>query len=146
MGASVRSEPNVSSRLVLSEAEMARCIETFNTMPPLRVSFPVTLSNGASVHTVRGVCSKCSQDIATDDVHGRVTWPIATVAVVAAAGLCRACSTMTQLYLRLRPTGTTYRAEAPRLDGRGWIAVQAPPQPWWRRLRRWLLRAHRVSS
>ena len=130
---------------MLSEAEMGRCIETFNTTPPLQASFPVTLSNGARVHAVRGACSKCAQDIAADDVHGRVTWPIATVAVVDAAGLCRACSTMTQLFVRLRPTGVTYRAEAPRLDGTGWVAVQAPPLPWWHTLRRWLLRAHRHS-
>lgn len=131
---------------MLSEPEMARCVDTFNTMPPLRASFPVTLANGASVDAILGLCSKCGQEIAPADVHGRVTWPIATVAVVSAAGLCRPCSTMTELYVRLRPTGTTYRAEAPRLDGRGWVAVQAPSLPWWRALWRWLMRGSRSCS
>ncbi len=128
---------------MLSKAEMVRCVDTFNTTPPLRASFPVTLSNGASVNAVRGVCSRCSQEIAPADVHGRVSWPIATVAVVDAAGLCRPCSTLTQLYVRLRPAGATYRAELPRPDGRGWVTVQALPLPPWRRFWRGLMRACR---
>lgn len=126
---------------MLTEANKARCIDTFNIAPPLQASFPITLSNGARVNAVRGVCSECQREIDPADVHGRVTWPIAAVAVVSASGLCRPCSTMTELYVRLRPTGNTYRAEAPLLDGRGWIAVQPPPLPWWRVLRRWLMRA-----
>ena len=128
---------------MLSEDEMARCIDTFNTTPALLSSFPVTLANGASVKAVHSVCSSCGQQIASSDVHGRVTWPIATVAVVSAAGLCRPCRTLTQLYVRLRPTGVTYRAEAPRPDGHGWVAVQPPPLSWWRALRRWLVRGSR---
>lgn len=122
----------------MSEAEQTRCIDTFNQTPPLTASFPITLSNGARVDAVRGVCSRCRCEIVTADVHGRVTWPIATVAVVDAAGLCRPCQTMTRLYVRLRPIGDTYRAEMPALNGRGWLAVQAPPLPWWRAWRRWL--------
>lgn len=47
---------------------------------------------------------------------------------------------MTQIFVRLRPTGETYRAETPALKGRGWIAVQPSPAPWWRRLKLHLVR------
>jgi len=89
----------------MREAEMARCIEIFNTAPELRASFLVKLQNGATVNGVHGICSRCKRRIDPADVHGRVSWPIAAVAVVEASGICRPCSTMTQLYLRLRPTG-----------------------------------------
>lgn len=123
----------------LSEAEKLRSIETFRLAPALEASFPITLPNGVSVPTPRGVCSRCKQLIDPSDVHGRVSWPIQTVAVVDAAGLCRSCSTMTQLSVRFRSVDNTFRAEARRPDGGGWVGVQPPPPSTWQRLRRWLV-------
>jgi len=127
----------------MREAEMARCIEIFNTAPELRASFLVKLQNGATVNGVHGICSRCKRRIDPADVHGRVSWPIAAVAVVEASGICRPCSTMTQLYLRLRPTGDSYRAETPSLDGRGWRFAQPVPISWWRATLRRLARKGR---
>jgi hypothetical protein len=123
----------------LSEAEKLRSIETFQSAPPLGTSFPITLPNGVSVPTPRSVCSRCKQLIDPSDVHGRVSWPIQTVAVVDAAGLCRPCSVMTQLHVRFRSVDDTFRAEARRPDRGGWVAVQPPPLSTWQRLRRWLV-------
>lgn len=124
----------------MTETEIARCLEIFNTASELRLSFPIRLENGAIVNGVRGVCAECKGEIDPANVRGRVSWPIATVAVVEASGLCRACNRMTQLYMRLRPVGDTYRAETLRLDGRGWQFAQATPPSWWRRLWRWMKR------
>lgn len=118
----------------MTDAEKSRCIETFKSSPELRASFPVVLANGATIDVVRGICSRCQQTIDPADVHGRVSWPITSVAVVEAAGLCRACSTMTSLYVRFRVAGWTYQVEAPRPDGHGWLRVQPPPTAWWRTL------------
>ena len=123
----------------LSEAEKLRSIETFKSTPALGASFPITLANGVSVPVPRGVCSRCRQVIDPADVHGRISWPIPAVAVVDAAGLCRPCSVMTQLHVRFRPVDNTFRAEARRPDGGGWVAVQPPPLSTWQRLRRWLM-------
>lgn len=119
--------------------ERQRCIETFRASQPLHRSFPLLLANEVSVPTPKGVCSKCHAEIAPDMTRGRVSWPIPGVAVIDAAGYCEPCQQMTQLYLRVRPAGDTYRAEAQRPDGRGWVFVQPPPPTWWRRLRRWLV-------
>ena len=118
----------------MSETEIARCLEVFNSAPELRLSFPIRLENGATVNGVHGVCANCKGEIDPANVRGRVSWPIATVAVVEASGLCRGCNRMTQLYMRLRPMGDTYRAETPSLDGRGWRFAQPVPPSWWRKV------------
>lgn len=123
----------------LSEAEKLRSIQTFRSAPPLGASFPITLANGVRVPVPRGVCSRCRQVIDPADVHGRVSWPIQTVAVVDAAGLCRPCSVMTELHVRFRSVDNTFRAEARRPDGGGWVAVQPPPLTLRQRLGRWLV-------
>lgn len=124
----------------LRESERARCLDTFNTCGELRANFPLTLSNGARVPTPTGVCSGCKSVIEDAMVHGRVYWPLPTVAVIEGAGLCVQCQRMTQLYLRVRPAGRTYSAETPRIRGRGWEYVEAPDRTWWtdlwRRIRR----------
>lgn len=119
----------------LRESEKARCLDTFNTCGELQASFPLTLSNGVRVPSPRGVCSGCDDLIDPSMVHGRVNWPIAAVAVIEAAGYCEQCRRMTQLYLRVRPSGKTYRAEAPRRDGKGWAFVEPPADSWWTRFR-----------
>lgn len=124
----------------LRESEQARCIDTFNTCGELRACFPLTLTNGVSVPTPRGVCSGCEDVIEHGMVHGRVSWPIPAVAVIEAAGYCEECRRMTQLYLRVRPSGTTFRAEAPLHDGSGWAFVEPPADSWWTRLRHRLAR------
>lgn len=123
----------------LAVHEQQRCIDTFRDGRPLHESFPVVLDNGVTVPTPQGVCSQCRKAIAPDDVRGRVSWPIPAVAVVEAAGLCRPCERMTQLHVRFRAAGDTFRAEAPLLKGRGWVAVQPPPPSAWWRFRRWLV-------
>lgn len=114
------------------------CVETFNTNGPLRQSFPVTLPNGATVHVVDGKCGACGEVIDPEKVHGRVTWPLAEVAAVDAAGYCQRCSFMTELILRLRVNGASYQAETIGPDGR-WRKVVPPPPTLWQRLRRWLM-------
>ena len=124
----------------LRESERARCLETFNTCGELQSSFPLTLPNGVRVPAPRGVCSGCEAVIEQGMVHGRVCWPIPAVAVIEAAGYCKQCQRMTQLYVRVRPSGRTYRAEAPRSEGRGWAFAEPPADTWWTRLRHQLRR------
>ena len=122
----------------LSEYRKRGCVETFNANGPLRQHFPVTLANGTTVHKVDGLCGSCGGVIDPERVHGRVSRPLETVAVVDAAGYCEACSFITELTLRLRVVGSTYQAEALSRDG--WRKAMPLPPTLWHRLRRWLVK------
>ena len=122
----------------LSEFRKNGCLQTYKSNGPLREHFPVKLENGATVHVVNGLCGKCGAVVDPKMIHGRVSRPIANVAVIQAAGYCEPCSFMTELYLRLRATGESYQAEVIGRDGR-WRKVMPPAPTTWTRLRRWLV-------
>jgi hypothetical protein len=70
-------------------------------MSTLESQFPVTFPNGTTWQKLDGNCAQCGGVLHPSMVHGLVSRPIPSVAVVEAVGECEACKKLTQFYCRL---------------------------------------------
>lgn len=70
--------------------------------PTLESQLPICFANGNVLETLGGTCPSCGGDSHQNDMHGRITRPIETVAVIEGAGICRRCNKMMRFHARVR--------------------------------------------
>lgn len=94
-------------------------------MPSISSQMPVEFTKGSHWDEFEGFCSECGKKIRDEWMRGRVSRPIASVAVIEAVGVCAPCSLLTEFHYRLhddmRITG--------RRNGR-WVTWRRSPSSW----------------
>ena len=121
-----RAEPEYVSRL---EAVWREARPLHESMP---FKFPGTKYE---VEEFAGMCSMCGEEIPPDDLHGTVSFPIESVAVINASGVCRPCRCITQFMHRIRHTEEGLQSEWVRGNGQ-WVKKLWEREGFW--LWRWV--------
>jgi hypothetical protein len=91
-------------------------------MPNIASQMPVEFDNGACWVAFTGECKFCGNDIPEKLLHGLVSRPITSVAVVEAIGVCPECRMATPFLYRMHDD---MRLTGPRADG--WKTWRAEP-------------------
>ena len=95
-------------------------------MPSIESQFPVTFANGNRWDSVGGFCAICHQPA---ELHGSVTRPLPSVAVIEAVGLCPTCMAATPMLIRIHDDMT---ASGPDPRTGRWTTWAPKPSVWQR--------------
>lgn len=115
---------------------VSRLEEAWRQARPLHESLPVTFEGEGTckLEEFAGCCSVCGEKIPPNDLRGTVSFPIESVAVINASGICRPCRCITQFMRRIRNTPEGLQSEWVRGNGqwvkRLWRPAASPVLGW----------------
>lgn len=99
-------------------------------MKTIASQMPIRLAGGKRLINVNGRCGACKHELPDEQVTGIITYPLPTVAVMEAVGVCHKCEVVTSYDYRfhddLRITGLSNGS------WKSWVSRRRPS--FWRRI------------
>ena len=99
-------KPKPPDTELLSKGDTQQLINAWDRDPAIVELLPLRFRNGAELNAYTAKCGRCGQDIRPGDFRGTINFPIHSVAVITAAGVCHDCNVITRYAHRLRDTLT----------------------------------------
>lgn len=109
-----------------NKSAILQCVSQFNTWPNLSQSFPLTLSNAATVDSIMLHCTLCHTVLEHDYVHGNCH-TLANVIMVDAIGYCEQCNCMHVFHGRVKPHKQSFALEM--MTNNQWTRYEYTPTP-----------------
>lgn len=97
-------KPKPPDTELLSKNDTQQLIKAWDQDPAIVELLPLRFRNGAELNAYTAKCGRCGVEIKPGDFRGTINFPIPSVAVITAAGVCHDCNVITRYAHRLRDT------------------------------------------